>query len=215
MDGKSFLRRLFIVSAVISVVLLTVITLPARPDKPDLLECSTNSAWCTAKNRFLRKPTAAAAPLRHDHAADVPHHPLDPLTIQEMSRVQEAIKAFFAGEAYSVHSLVTEEPDKEVVVRWQKGEPLPPRKASVIARAAAKNYILTVDVESGEITQHDASHISGYPYVSLEDMQSVIYAPFASADFNRTIAARGVDINDVACLPFSPGWFGKYRLNLI
>lgn len=207
MEGKSFLRRLFFISTVFSVALLTLITFPSRPSKPDLLECGTNSAWCTAKNRFLRHPAAATAP--EDHTSDVPHHPLDPLTVQEMNRVHKAIKSLYDGKVYSVHSLVLEEPDKEVVRRWRKGEALPRREASVIARAAGRNYIMTVDVESGEVTQHDASHISGFPLVTLEDMQSVIYAPFSNADFNRTILARGVDLADVACLPFSPGWFGK------
>ncbi|KAH6771850.1 Copper amine oxidase family protein [Perilla frutescens var. hirtella] len=127
-----------------------------------------------------------------------------------MNGVHKAIKSFFSGKVYSIHSLVLEEPDKQVVRRWRKEvDPLPPRMASVIARSAGKNYIMTVDVESGEITQHDATHISGFPLVTFEEMLSAIYAPFSNADFNRTILARGVDLADVACLPFSPGWFGK------
>ncbi|XP_041989664.1 primary amine oxidase-like isoform X2 [Salvia splendens] len=45
--------------------------------------------------------------------------------------------------------------------------------------------------------------------LTLEEMGSVMYAPFSNADFNRTILSRGVDLADVACLPFSPGWFGE------
>ncbi|KAL8539654.1 hypothetical protein ACS0TY_001316 [Phlomoides rotata] len=206
MEGKSFLRCLLLISAVALVTLFTIVTFPNPP--PNTSECATNSAWCTAKNRILRHPSAAA-PLRHDHTADVPHHPLDPLTVQEMNKVHKVIKSLFENKVYSVHSLVLEEPEKEVVLKWGKGDALPPRMASVIARAAGKNYVMTVDVDSGAVVQQDTSHISGFPLVTQEDMMGVILAPFASADFNRTMAARGVDINYVACLPFSPGWFGK------
>ncbi|KAK6158037.1 hypothetical protein DH2020_005351 [Rehmannia glutinosa] len=208
MEGKNFIRCLVFIFSVVLVMVFTIFTFPhPLPTSSDLLECATNSAWCTAKNRILRHPTAAD--LRHDHTADVPHHPLDPLTIQEINKVHKVIKSFFDKSVYSVHSLVLEDPDKEVVLGWKKGETLPPRKASVIARAAGKNYLLTVDVESGEIVEHDTSHISGFPLVTLEDMQKVMSAPLTSAHFNRTIAERGVDPKDVACLPFSPGWFGK------
>ncbi|KAL0329633.1 UNVERIFIED_CONTAM: Primary amine oxidase [Sesamum radiatum] len=208
MEGKNFLRCLFFICSVVLIMLFTAFNFPTPlSDKSELLECATNSAWCTAKNRILRHPNRA--PLGHDHTADVPHHPLDPLTIQEMNKVQKVIKSFFGKSVYSVHSLVLEDPEKQVVLKWQKGDPLPPRKASVIARAGGKNYLLTVDLESGEVVEHDTSHISGFPLVTLEDMQNVIFAPLSNAHFNRTILERGVDLNDVACLPFSPGWFGK------
>ncbi|KAG8374786.1 hypothetical protein BUALT_Bualt10G0031900 [Buddleja alternifolia] len=208
MEGKNFLRCLFFIFSAVLLMLFTIFNIPnPLSGTAELIECSTNSAWCTSKNRILRHPTTAS--LHHDHTADVPHHPLDPLTIQEMNKVQKVIKSFFENSVYSVHSLVLEDPDKEVVVEWEKGDPLPPRKASVMARAAGKNYLLTIDVESGELREHDTSNITGFPLVTLEDMQKVMSAPFASAHFNRSIAERGVDINDVACLPFSPGWFGK------
>ncbi|XP_075499881.1 amine oxidase [copper-containing] gamma 1-like [Primulina tabacum] len=192
---------------IISITVFIVFNFPNPvSDRVELLQCATNSAWCTSKNRILRHPTEAV--LRRDHTEDVPHHPLDPLTIQEMNKVQKVIVSFFKKSAYAVHSLVLEEPDKDVVLKWRKGDDLPPRKASVIARAVGKSYILTVDIESGAVTEEDTSHISGYPLVTLEDMESTIRAPLASSVFNHTIVERGVDPNDVACLPFSPGWFG-------
>ncbi|XP_075505771.1 amine oxidase [copper-containing] gamma 2-like [Primulina tabacum] len=208
MEGKNFHRCLVSIFGVVVVTVFVVFNFPNKlSDRAELLQCAANSAWCTSKNRILRHPTDAV--LRHDHTADVPQHPLDPITIQEMNNVQKVIQAFFENSAYAVHSLVLEEPDKEVVLKWRKGEELPPRKASVIARAAGKSYILTVDIESGEVVEQDTSRISGYPLVTLEDMEATIRAPLASAHFNRTIVERGVNPNDVACLPFSPGWFGK------
>ncbi|CAI9755371.1 unnamed protein product [Fraxinus pennsylvanica] len=216
MERKNFLRCLFFIFSAVLLLIFTVYNLQNQlANKPELLECTTNSPWCISKNRisgkkpnFLHQPTTA---LRHDHTAEVPHHPLDPLTIQEMNKVQKVIKSIYKDTVYSVHSLVLEEPDKKVVLKWKKGDDLPPRKASVISRAAGKSYIFTVDIETGEVVQQDTSHISGYPYVSLEDVQKVIWAPFSRSDFNRSIIARGVDPNNVACLPFSSGWFGKYE----
>ncbi|KAL3626360.1 hypothetical protein CASFOL_029909 [Castilleja foliolosa] len=207
MEGKNILGFLFFTIAAVLLIHVTISNFPRPPPTPsDLLACASNSAYCTSKNRILRHPATVAA---NDHTTDVPHHPLDPLTVREVNKVYEAIKSLFEKSAYTVHSLVLEEPDKAVVLRWRKGDPLPPREASVMARSAGKNYLLTVGVESGDVVQHDTSHISGFPLVTLEDMQSVIKAPLASAHFNRTIVARGVDPNDVACLPFSPGWFGE------
>ncbi|MFX6572673.1 hypothetical protein ABTG52_06730, partial [Acinetobacter baumannii] len=137
------------------------------------------------------------------------HHPLDPLTITEVNKVQKVIKSFFKNYVYAVHSLVLEDPDKSVVLTWKRGDELPVRKASVMARAKGRNYLLTVHVESGEVEEHDVSGLSGFPLVTLEDMQKVLYTPLKSAKFNRTVEERGVDLNDVVCLPFSPGWFGK------
>ncbi|KAL9177865.1 hypothetical protein ABFS82_01G087700 [Erythranthe guttata] len=214
MEGKNIRLCFFLIFSVVLVTLFTVFNFPTEiSDKSDMLMCATNSAWCSSsKNRILRPPTTtpAAAPLlRNNHTEDVPHHPLDPLTITEMNKVQKVIKSKFDGSVYSVHSLVLEDPDKSVVRAWTKGDALPTRKASVMARSAGMNYLLTVDVESGDVVEHDTSGISGFPLVTLEDMQNVMSVPFTNAHFNRTIVERGVDLNEVACLPFSPGWFGK------
>lgn len=99
-----------------------------------------------------------------------------------------------------------------MVKAWKKGNALPVRQASVIARSDGKNYLMTIGVESGEVVQHDTSHISGFPLVTLEDMQAVLFAPLTSEYFNRTVRERGVDPEYVVCLPFSPGWFGRFTI---
>lgn len=94
------------------------------------------------------------------------------------------------------------------MLNWKKGDPLPARKASVIARASRVSHVLTVDLSTGEVTRVEKNQYSGYPTMTLEDMSSVTWAPLASADFNRTVIERGVDLIDLACLPISTGWFG-------
>ncbi|KAL9266370.1 Amine oxidase [copper-containing] gamma 1-like protein [Drosera capensis] len=49
--------------------------------------------------------------------------------------------------------------------------------------------------------------------MTIEDMTSASAVPFKKVEFNRTIIDRGVDPKDVACLPLSPGWYGKSEEN--
>lgn len=106
--------------------------------------------------------------------------------------------------------MVLEEPEKATVLRWKKGELLPPRKAAVVARVGGTSLVLTVDLDSGEVVRHETGEQAGYPTMTVEDMTSATWAPLASAEFNRTVVARGVDLADLACLPLSTGWFGKW-----
>ncbi|KAL2458155.1 Copper amine oxidase family protein [Abeliophyllum distichum] len=217
MEGKNLLRYLFFFSAIVLLVYFTLLSLPYPPSKAELLDCTTSSPWCTSKNRIQSKNpenpiTKPNDPTRHRqrHTADVPHHPLDPLTLTEFNRVKKIIQSheLFKDSVYALHSVVLEEPEKKAVLKWKKGDPLPARRAAVIARASGVSYALTVDLGTGEVTRHETNPHSGYPTMTLEDMSSVIWAPLASADFNRTVIERGVDLIDLACLPISTGWFG-------
>lgn len=44
-------------------------------------------------------------------------------------------------------------------------------------------------------------------------MKTAMYAPLASAEFNRSVMARGVNLADLICAPFAPGWYGKKEEN--
>lgn len=216
MEGRNLLRYSFFLFFTVVLILFTLSNLPAPPsNETELLDSAAYSPCCTSKNRiqskkldFLQKPTN---PTRRRHSADVPRHPLDPLTVTELNKVQKIIQKhdFFKNKAYALHSVVLEEPEKKVVLSWKKGHPLPPRKAAVVARASGASHVMTVDLGSGEVTRHETGHTSGYPTMTVEDMTSVTRAPLASADFNRTVVERGVDLVDLACLPISTGWFGN------
>lgn len=151
---------------------------------------------------------------RQNHASDAPHHPLDPLTVQELNRVRSILSShalFRSSKPYAFHSVVLEEPPKARVLAWREGDPLPPRIASVVARIDGVTHVLMVELESGRVVQVDMGTRtgSGYPMMTIEDMQTATYTPFVSAEFNRTVVGRGVDLADVACLPISTGWYGK------
>lgn len=205
MDGRSVVRLAFVVLGALLLLIFTLLNLPyPQLNKADLLDCP----WCTSNNRFfIKKPTTT----RRRHSTDVPHHPLDPLTLQELYKVRTIIKshALFKNSPYALHSVVLQDPDKLLVSTWHKPHPLPPRIASVIARVNGLSHVLTLNINTGELTVNDIGPLSGYPTMTIEDMTSATWAPFANADFNRTIIQRGVDLVDVACLPISTGWFGR------
>lgn len=149
---------------------------------------------------------------RHDHASDTPHHPLDPLTVQELNRVRSILSShalFRSAKSYALHSVVLDEPPKPRVLRWSDGDPLPPRKASVIARVDGESHVMTVELKTGRVARVDTGPLSGYPTMTIEDMTTATYTPLRSLEFNRTVVARGVDLADLACLPISTGWYGK------
>ncbi|KAK2979680.1 hypothetical protein RJ640_027260 [Escallonia rubra] len=214
MEGRNLLRLLFLLFIAAALLLITLLNLPyPTPNAASLLDCTADTPWCTSRNRFqpknpnlLQNPTKKPTP----HSSDVPHHPLDPLTVQEFNKASSIIKSheLFKNKPYALHSLVLEEPDKPVILTWRKGDPLPTRKASVIARVDGVSHVLTVDLYSHEVIPKNTGNISGYPTMTIEDMTSSSWAPLANADFNRTIIGRGVELTDLACLPISSGWFG-------
>ncbi|XP_022159625.1 primary amine oxidase [Momordica charantia] len=161
-------------------------------------------------NLFGLNPTS-----RRDHSSDTPHHPLDPLTVQEINRVRSIISSHFLFQScpYSVHSLVLEEPQKSLVLAWQKGHRLPPRRASVIARVDAHTHVLTVDLTTADVAVHPAGPHAGFPTMTIEEMNSATWVPLKSERFNRTILDRGIALSDLSCLPISTGWFGPAEEN--
>ncbi|XP_065858004.1 amine oxidase [copper-containing] gamma 2-like [Euphorbia lathyris] len=223
MESNTFLRFLFIFLTGALLILFTWTHLPYAPPPPtSATDCATNSPWCTSKNRLqskqpstnniLKKPPATTG-IRHE--SKLPGHPLDPLTIKEFNKVRTAIAShpLFKSSPYSLHSVVLDEPEKSLVLQWKKGDPMLPRKAEVVARVNGVSYVLTVDIETGEVKLEETKPASGYPTMTVEDMTSATLAPLANPYFNRTIIQRGVDLKDLACLPIAPGWYGADEEN--
>lgn len=218
MEAKNFLRFLFLSLSLGIVLLFTWVNFPhAPPSTAELLDCATNSPWCTSKNRFQPKQenplnNHPPTPTRHrSHEHDTPLHPLDPLTVREISKVKTLVSshALFRASTYSLHTVELEEPEKLLVLGWKKGDALFPRRATVVARAKGASHVLTVDLSTDEVTvQRTGPHL-GYPSMSMEDMTTATVVPLVSAEFNRTIVDRGVDLRDLACLPISLGWYGE------
>lgn len=141
---------------------------------------------------------------------------MDPLTVEEINKVHTILSShelFKSSSPFVLHSVVLEEPEKSLVLQWQKGHPLLTRKASVVARVNGQSHVLTVDISTEEVTVQETIPLSGFPTMTIEDMVTATFAPLSNADFNRTIIQRGVDLKDLSCLPISLGWFGKNEEN--
>lgn len=206
-------RNLFFLCTIVLLLLFALSNFPyAPPDTPE--QFSKNRPFLSQRNpQVLQYPNNPEHNHRHRHSSDVPRHPLDPLTISELNKVRKIIRAYslFRNEKYALHSVVLEEPEKELVLTWRKGDPLLHRKASVVARVGGVGHVITVDLETSRVITHDEmGHFSGYPTMTIEDMTSSTWAPLANSEFNRTILERGVDLADVVCLPLSTGWFGMF-----
>ncbi|KAL9253760.1 Amine oxidase [copper-containing] gamma 1-like protein [Drosera capensis] len=206
MEGRGTLRLVFLMMTVLLLLLLfTFLPLPS-PSLP-----STKSELQSTR----LDTTTTARRSNRDHSTDVPHHPLDPLTVTEFNRVRDIISShpMFKSKPYALHSVVLEEPEKSVVRRWRVGGRLMPRKAAVIGRVEGEVVVLSVEVESGRVRKVETGKVDGYPTMTIEDMTSASAVPFKNGEFNLTILDRGVDLKDVACLPLSLGWYGKSEEN--
>ena len=145
-----------------------------------------------------------------DHEKEVANHPLDPLTFQEIKKVQKILQqsSIFNHGKFALHSVVLEEPPKEQILLWKARSILPSRKATIIAWANGHAYKLIVDLASGQIVDNKISHENGYPAMTMEDMTSVVQVPLKSKKIVEIIGKRGVNVSDLSCLPISLGWFG-------
>uniref|UniRef100_A0A803MCU2 Amine oxidase n=1 Tax=Chenopodium quinoa TaxID=63459 RepID=A0A803MCU2_CHEQI len=205
MEGKKFLRLL---SLLLVTFILFIFIFVRNSDLPS----SKNFHYVNKAAAELELQPPPRKLTRHVHVSDMARHPLDPLTVQEMNRVRSIVIShalFKAAKSYALHSVVLEEPPKPLVMRWKEGDSLPPRKASVIARVDGGTHVMIVDLGLGRVEFVDVGERSGYPTMTIEDMNTATLTPFGSKEFNRTVVARGVDLKDLACLPISTGWYGK------
>ena len=171
--------------------------------------CSLTTPWCGSRNRKYsiletQNPKSIA------HSAETTHHPLDPLSIQEINKVRAVLSSYgpFSSSFPAIQSLSLDEPEKSVVLGWKKGDPLPPRKAFVIALLNGKTQVLLVDLDSSRVTSHSTHQGSGYPTLSMDDIQVALRVPLSDPEFNKSIMARGVKLSDLGCISPSSGWFG-------
>ncbi|KAF2313151.1 hypothetical protein GH714_009514 [Hevea brasiliensis] len=169
--------------------------------------------WCTSKNRIHSNLDLVLETQIHkpnDHTGETPHHPLDPLTIQEINKVRTILSSYepFLSCFPPIHYLSLGEPDKHRVLWWKQGDPLPPRKALVIVLLNGQSHVLTVDLELGQVTSHEINPWSGYPMVSMDDLSAAIQVALSHQELNQSAIARGVPLSELTCITPSPGWFG-------
>ncbi|KAG8083560.1 hypothetical protein GUJ93_ZPchr0015g6725 [Zizania palustris] len=227
MDLSTCLLRLLTLAlgaALVVLVVCSAIRLPGSIDttKTALFvdgaggSCTRFLPWACSQGRGQPRSKPSMPP-RPSHESDVPRHPLDPLTVAEVNRAREVLRAHLpfssAPSSLVVHSLDLDEPDKSVVRRWRKGaDPLPPRGAIAIVRFRGESHVLVVDLAEGTVTPLPAP-ASGYPMMSIDEQSILCFAPFKDAAFIASLRRRGVRMSDVTCLPLSLGWYGPAEEN--
>uniref|UniRef100_A0A2P2JEL7 Amine oxidase n=1 Tax=Rhizophora mucronata TaxID=61149 RepID=A0A2P2JEL7_RHIMU len=207
--GTKYLRFAFILC--IALLLLACSWYPLKEQR--FFDCSQSTPWCTSKNRIHAKPGPILDAQIHktkDHSSDTPHHPLDPLTVQEINKVRTVLSSYppFLPSFPAIHSLSLDEPDKYQVWAWRKGDPLPARKAQVIGLLNGQSHVLVVDLSLGQVTAHAINPTSGYPTLTMDDILEALQVALSCEELNKSATARGVSLSDLSCLPPSPGWFG-------
>ncbi|ERN19283.1 hypothetical protein AMTR_s00069p00020400 [Amborella trichopoda] len=216
MEGRLLLRLSFLLLLVGGAMALLLLLMHSGTQEDQLLAAASSvignhTLRKQQKKSVLREPRRGRDMFfeQVDHQKEVPHHPLDPLTIQEFSKVKRILSNYNPDTSSSIHSLVLEEPEKGEVLAWNKGKnPLPTRKASVVTLVGGRSHQLSIDLSSGHVVQDKVSTTSGYPPMTIEDMTAATAIPLADAEFNRTIRSRGVELADLACLPLTGGWYG-------
>ncbi|KAF8032881.1 hypothetical protein BT93_D1690 [Corymbia citriodora subsp. variegata] len=203
MDGPSSRLRFSLSIFFFSFVLFFVF-IPSwcRPlDEPKLLR--QKQLFPSSKSRIRKTKT-------HPSSQAV-RHPLDPLTAEEIIRVRSILRSHppFGSSLPPIHSLSLHEPEKADVLAWKKGDPLPPRRAFVLALSDGRTHELVVDLGSGRVAAHSVESGSGYPLLTMEDLTAALQVPFTSAEFNESIRARGLPMSNVTCVPPSTGWYGR------
>lgn len=142
----------------------------------------------------------------NNHTTTVPRHPLDPVTAEEINQARTILSSYAPNKALTIYSLTLDEPPKSKVLSWRQGDPLSPRKISVIARfGGGPIRLLTVDLRLRRVRRVENEPPSGYPIPTSDEIMASMSAPFTSVEFNKSIIKRGVDLGDVNCEPFSPG----------
>ncbi|KAJ0105897.1 hypothetical protein Patl1_18613 [Pistacia atlantica] len=174
--------------------------------KSEFLGSSPCFPWCTSKNRIysnfdsiLENPVHKGT---HHHHSTL--HPLDPLSVKEINKVRTILSshAHFASSFPTIHSLVLDEPNKTQVLAWNKGDPLPPRKAFAIVLLNGQSHMLTVDLNLGQVISHAINSGSGYPALTMDDISAALKVTLADAEFNKSIISR-VDLDQKKIVKFS------------
>ncbi|CAN6471921.1 unnamed protein product [Victoria cruziana] len=224
MESRHLLRFLILVFGCLLFLLLlrsstNLPPLESIPIKDQLLHCKS-SPWCASSSSSRKmQGTGSISSLfpgfeSTPHEKRTPNHPLDPLTLKEIEKVRSILyaSALFSNlpSPPQIHSMVLEEPEKAEVLSWKQGTgPFPRRRASLLVLVKGKTHRLTVDLQSSTVAGDEVMSTTGYPTMTMEEMNLAASAPLKDPLFNASVLRRGVELADLACLPVSSGWYGR------
>ena len=137
-------------------------------------------------------------------------HPLDPLTADEIAQASAILKSQRQlGQRVRFETVVLREPDKDVVLMFQPGDPIR-REAFLVVldNDAAATYEAVVSLDDCRVVSWE--HIPGVqPRVMFDEFVECEAAVRADAGFQAAIRKRGItDPNLVMVDPWSAGNYG-------
>ncbi|KAM1086931.1 hypothetical protein ACFX15_012126 [Malus domestica] len=142
-------------------------------------------------------------------------HPLDPLTPTEINKARLTIQKSHIGNLPNLtfHFVDTEEPEKAEVLKWlsssNQKRSIHPRQAKVVARAGGQTHELIVDLATGSVISDHVHTDHGNPPLTFTELFLASKLPLSHSKFINSISARGLNLSEVSCLPFSIGWYGE------
>ncbi|MGF1481615.1 MAG: primary-amine oxidase [Cyanophyceae cyanobacterium] len=139
-----------------------------------------------------------------------PHHPLEPLTPEEITTAVRIIKSEKQlGETIRFPTVTLKEPDKKAVLSYQEGDEIE-REVFIIVldNADGKTYEAIVSLTQETVTSW--KHIPGVqPSIMLDEFIECEAAVKASPEFQEAIKKRGITDPDLVMVdPWSAGYYG-------
>ncbi|CAN1807801.1 Primary amine oxidase [Linum perenne] len=141
------------------------------------------------------------------------HHPLDPLSRQELTLVQHIVKKSYPPQSTPIfHYVGLDEPEKHKVLSWLSNpttlNPLP-RQAQVILRVDKQTHELTLDLSTRRILTKTIHKEPGFPSLTLQEQTDANALPLTYPPFILSAAKRGINMSEVVCSAFTVGWFDE------
>ncbi|XP_054798368.1 uncharacterized protein LOC129303230 [Prosopis cineraria] len=166
MEHRNFLRFFFLLFFGALALLVTWLHFPPLSNTK-LVHCNLSSQRCFFRPElltFLKKPPS---PTRRHH-----HEPTLPATLSTPSPSMNSTKSVQSSpdilSSNTPLTLSLHRPPRtpqKLVKQWKSGDPLFPRKASVIARVnAVSNLVLTVDLSTQQVTRHEVGPVFRLPH---------------------------------------------------
>lgn len=142
-------------------------------------------------------------------ATEVVDHPLDPLSTEELENVASTLRTEGLVDGRELYPLITlREPPKSVVLRWDKGDPVP-RVAFAIVKSGSRTFEATIDLVAKEVvswTEVDGVQAGLLPSAEWALVQTIVKG---DAEWQSAAARRGIDdFSEVVCVPNTTGYFG-------
>lgn len=136
-------------------------------------------------------------------------HPMDPLTMEELSAVTRTLAEENLVGAADLYSLITlEEPPKEDVLKWKPGDPVP-RLAFAIVKKGPETFEAIVDTIRGKVLswkQVEDVQTGLLPTVEWNLVQTIVRG---NQEWQAAARKRGIEnFREVICVPNTVGYFG-------